>query len=276
MKNLFSYLKILFCFLFLFITSCHNNGKTKSHIVKSENFIDIGTHKLHVVLSDNPSKYTIVLEAGGGKNSESYNSIQDTLAKSTRCRVMSYDRSGYGKSELGPDNFNAIDEVNALKKCLDLQGFNNNYILVGLSWGGFLNQLFTQQYPELVKGIVLIDPFNVKFVDRVGLDKINAVTPHFENPTENYQIAGNRQVDNAPIAFDKLRGYELPERIPVTLITSGNPPFGSEIWRKCHEEMVLNSENHKMIIAEGNNHDILMENPELVLNTITELVNKIK
>jgi pimeloyl-ACP methyl ester carboxylesterase len=186
--------------------------------------------------------------------------------------VIGYDRSGFGQSELGPDNFNAIDEVNALKKCLDLLGFNNNYILVGLSWGGFLNQLFTQQYPELVKGLVLIDPFNVKFVDRFGLDKINAVTPYFENPTENYEKAGNRQVDNAPIAFDKLRGYELPESIPATLITSGNPPFGSDIWRKCHKEIVMNSENHKLIIAEGNNHDVLMENPELVLNTIIELV----
>ena len=276
MKHLFLYLRIIFCCLFLFITSCYNTGRIKSHVVSSEKFIDIGTHKLHVVLSDIPSKYTIVLEAGGGKDSESYHSIQDTLAKSTRCRVMSYDRSGFGRSELGPEDFHAIDEVNALKKCLDLQGFENNYILVGLSWGGFMNQLFTQQYPERVKGLVLIDPFNVKFVDRFGLDKINAVTPHFENPTENYQKAGNRQVDNAPIAFDNLRGYEIPASIPATLITSGNPPFGSDVWRKCHEDMVMNSGNHNLIIAEGNNHDILMENPELVLNTIIELVKKIQ
>jgi len=67
-----------------------------------------------------------------------------------------------------------------------------------------------------------------------------------------------------------------PEHIPVILITSGNPPFGSDVWRTCHEEMVRNSENHKLFIAEGNNHDILMENPELVLNTVVELVNQIK
>jgi len=275
MKKTLLKLSIIISCLSLFMAACNYDKKGSTDIVKSDKLVDIGTHKIRVVLSDITSKYTIILEAGGGKYSDSYNLIQDTLAKSTGCRVISYDRSGFGQSELGPDNFNAIDEVKALKKCLDLQGFNNNYILVGLSWGGFLNQLFTQQYPELVKGLVLIDPFNVKFVDRFGLDKINAVTPYFENPTENHEKAGNRQVDNAPIAFDKLRDYELPASIPVTLITSGNPPFGSDIWRKCHKEMVMNSENHQLIIAEGNNHDILMENPELVLNTVIKLTKTI-
>jgi pimeloyl-ACP methyl ester carboxylesterase len=250
-------------------------GKTKSQIVKSDKYIDIGTHKLRVILSDIPSKYTIVLEAGGGKYSESYQEIQDTLASLTGIRVMSYDRSGFGQSELGPEKFNAIDEVNALKKCLEIQGFQDNFILVGLSYGGFLIQLFTALYPELVTGLVLIDPMNVCFVDRFGLDNLNAVTPYFKNPTKDYEKAGNRMVDFFPEALETMRGKELPNHIPVILITSGNPPF-SDVWRKCHQEMVANSEKHKLLIAEGNNHDIVDENPELVLKTIIELINRIK
>ena len=250
-------------------------GKTKSQIVKSDKFVDIGTHKLRVVLSDIPSKYTIVLEAGGGKYSESYQEIQDTLATLTGIRVMSYDRSGFGQSELGPEKFNAMDEMKALKKCLEIQGFKDNFILVGLSYGGFLIQLFTSLYPELVSGLVLIDPMNVKFVDKFGLDNLNAVTPYFKNPTENFEKAGNRMVDFFPKALDAMRGKELPKHIPVILITSGNPPF-PDVWRKCHQEMVANSEKHKLLIAEGNNHDIVDENPELVLKTIIELINRIK
>lgn len=78
-------------------------------------------------------------------------------------------------------------------------------------------------------------------------------------------------VDYFPVSLEELRGYELPAEKPVLLITSGYPPFASDLWRKCHEEMAMNSKNHKLIIAEGNNHDIVMENPELVLNTIIEL-----
>ena len=82
-------------------------------------------------------------------------------------------------------------------------------------------------------------------------------------------------VDNFPVICKRLRGYELPTEIPVLLITSGNPPV-PDIWRKCHEEMVKNSKNHKLIIAEGNKHDIVTENPELVLNTIIKLTNSIQ
>ena len=251
-------------------------SKMKSTIVKSDKFVDIGTHKLHVILSDVQSEYTLVLEAGGGKYSESYQEIQDRLATLTGMRVMSYDRSGFGQSELGPEHFNAIDEVEALKKCLEIQGFKDKFILVGLSYGGYLIQLFTFRYPELVSGLVLIDPMNSRFVDRYGLDNLNAVTPYFKNPTENYEKAGNRMVDLFPEIFEAMRGKELPPQIPVILITSGNPPFSKDVWRHCHEEMVMNSEKHQLIIAEGNNHDIVEENPELVLKTIIELINRIK
>jgi pimeloyl-ACP methyl ester carboxylesterase len=157
---------------------------------------------------------------------------------------------------------------------LEIQGFKDNFILVGLSYGGFLIQLFSFLYPELVSGLVLIDPMNVKFVDRFGFENLNAVTPYFENPTKDYEKAGNRMVDFFPAALETMRGKELPNRIPVTLITSGNPPF-SDVWRKCHQEMVMNSAKHKLLIAEGNNHDIVEENPEFVLNAILELVNRI-
>ena len=245
-------------------------------IEKSDKLIDIGTHKLHVVLSDLPGEYTIVLEAGGGKYADSYQEIQDSLATLTGIRVMSYDRSGFGQSELGPEHFNAIDEVDALKKLLEIQGYKDHFILAGLSYGGYLVQLFAHRYPELVSGIVLIDPFNVCFVDRFGLDKLNAATPHFENPTTNSEKAGNRMVDYLPETYGALRGKKLPPQMPVILLTSGNPPFSSSIWRQCHEEMMTSSEKHQLIIAEGNNHDIVEENPDLVLKTIIEFVKRIK
>jgi hypothetical protein len=37
--------------------------------------------------------------------------------------------------------------------------------------------------------------------------------------------------------------------------------------------MMMGSEKHQLLIAEGNNHDIVEENPELVLKTINEFVS---
>lgn len=249
--------------------SCSPTGEDK--------LVDIGTHKLRVVLSDvEASEYTIVLEAGGGKDSESYRAIQQKLADQTTTRVLSYDRSGFGRSELGPPQFDAGDETAALKKCLELQGFKDKLILVGLSYGGFLAQVFTHQYPELVSGLVLIDPMNVGFVDRYGLERLNAATPYFDEPTNDWQIAGNRMVDSFAESLKLVRGQELPDEIPVILLTSGIAPFDPDLWRSCHEELVAGSENHTMIVAEANQHDIVDENPDLVLKTVLELLDRVR
>jgi hypothetical protein len=239
-----------------------------------DKFVDIGTHQLHVVLVDNASKYTIVLEAGGGKAADSYQVIQEKLANLTGMRVMSYDRSGFGRSELGPAHFNAVDEVKALKRCLEIQGFAENLILAGLSYGGYLIQLFAALYPELVSGLVLIDPMNVRYVDHIGLEKLNAMMPYFENPATNAEKAGNRMIDHSSEIFSAMRGKEIPQHIPAILLTSGIPPLPGR-WRECHEEMVMNSEKHQLLIAEENHHDIVEENPDLVLDTIVGLVGQI-
>ncbi|NHJ49476.1 MAG: alpha/beta hydrolase [Asgard group archaeon] len=245
-------------------------------ITKSEKFIDVGTHKLRFILSEIASEYTIVLESGGGMSADVYKELQDYIVKLTKTRVISYDRSGFGQSELGPDNFTAINEVDALKKSLETLELKNKFILVGHSFGGFLVQLFTFQYPKLVSGLVLIDPMNVRFVDRFGLDNLNAVTPYFENPTKKFEKAGNRMIDNFPIGLDASRNKELPSETPIRLITAGNAPFDSKIWNECHEEIVKNSAKHKLIVAEGCSHNILGENPKLVIETIVKLVNSIK
>jgi len=275
LKKLILGLSIIGCCLLAFMMSC-NEKNNSSKIADSDSLVDIRTHKLRVILSDTPSEYTIVLESGGGQCSDAYQEIQDTLAVLTGTRVMSYDRSGFGRSELGPDNLDAIGEVDALKKCLEVQGFRDKYILVGHSYGGFLVQLFTLRYPELVSGLVLIDPMNVKFVDRFGLDNLNAVTPYFEGPSNDFEKACNRVVDHFPEAIEALRGKELPTQIPVILITVGNPPLSDIMWRECHREMVMGSDKHVLLIAEGNSHNVVHENPELVVKTIAELVGRIK
>lgn len=239
-----------------------------------EKFVDIGTHRLRVVLSDLPSEYSIVLEAGGGKGADSYQAIQSKLASLTGMRVMSYDRSGFGRSELGPARFNAVDEVKALKLCLEILGSAEKLILVGLSYGGFLIQLFTAVYPELVSGLVLIDPMNVSYVDHIGLEKLNAMMPYFENPATDSEKAGNRMIDFSFESFASLRGKDLPRHIPAILLTSGFPPLPGD-WRQCHEEMMMNSEKHQLLIAEENHHDIVEENPELVMKTIVELLGRL-
>jgi len=276
MKGMVLLTVVILCVVFTFPASTMAI-ENDVEIIRSERSVNIGTHSLRVVISDvEGSEYTIVLEAGGGMNSDVYRGIQERIAESTGHRVISYDRSGFGKSELGPEKFNASDEMAALKKCLELLGYEGRFVLAGHSYGGFLIQVFAHQYPKLVSGLVLIDPMNVCFVDRFGLDNLNAVTPYFKNPSDDSQRAGNRMVDHFPESLSLIRGKALPAGIPAVLLTAGNFPMEPKIWRDCHKGLVSESDNHRMVIADGSSHDIVHDDPDLVVSTINELVGKIE
>jgi pimeloyl-ACP methyl ester carboxylesterase len=99
---------------------------------------------------------TIVFEAGLGSTSAEWWSIQDELSASAR--VLSYDRAGYGWSELvqGPRTSRQI--AVELKELLDALKIDPPYILVGHSQGGLYVNHFCRLFPNVVGGVVFIDP----------------------------------------------------------------------------------------------------------------------
>lgn len=125
---------------------------------------------------------TIVIEAGLGSTSAEWWTIQTALSSSAR--VVTYDRAGYGWSELvqGPRTSRQI--ALELKRLLDALKIDPPYILVGHSQGGLYVNHFCRLYPDVVGGIVLIDPmspddvrFRQELLPRVykrsGVDKLS-------------------------------------------------------------------------------------------------------
>lgn len=98
----------------------------------------------------------VVLEAGIAASSVSWALVQPELAKHTT--VIAYDRAGFGLSEPALHKSTALDAVNDLKTVLGASGVPGPYVLVGHSFGGLIVRLFQQVHPELVSGLVLLDP----------------------------------------------------------------------------------------------------------------------
>ncbi len=73
-------------------------------------------------------------------------------------RVIAYDRAGYGASDPAPADLDL--QLSDLQAILEEAGPS---VLVGHSWGGLLAQLIAWEHPELVKGLVLIDPSHESF-----------------------------------------------------------------------------------------------------------------
>jgi pimeloyl-ACP methyl ester carboxylesterase len=118
-------------------------------------FIDLGTHRLHV-LEKGQGSPTIILEAGLMSTVLSWSEIQSTLAQSYR--VVSYDRAGLGWSDLGPMPRTAERMVEELHTLLERAAIPAPYVLVGHSFGGLTMPLFAARYPQETAGVVLVDP----------------------------------------------------------------------------------------------------------------------
>jgi len=99
----------------------------------------------------------VVLEAGfGGGAYAEWHQLQPRVEQTTR--TCSYDRAGYGFSELGNDLPRDIrHDVEDLHSLLKAAKEHGPYILVGHSDGGHIIGAFSDAYPNEVAGLVFLD-----------------------------------------------------------------------------------------------------------------------
>jgi pimeloyl-ACP methyl ester carboxylesterase len=117
--------------------------------------IDIGTHRLHIhcLGSGLPA---VIFDAALGGSSLSWMIVQPEVAAFTT--ACSYDRAGFGWSEGGPMPRTAGRIVGELHTLLMAAKIPPPYVLVGHSFGGLTIRVFAARHPELVAGLVFVDP----------------------------------------------------------------------------------------------------------------------
>jgi pimeloyl-ACP methyl ester carboxylesterase len=117
--------------------------------------VDVDGHRMHLHCTGEGGR-TVLLEAGLWDPSLTFWPLQDELA--TTSRVCSYDRSGHGWSEPGPQPRTGRQIVGELEALLEAAGESGPYVVAGHGSGGLLALLFAQARPQDVAGVVLIDP----------------------------------------------------------------------------------------------------------------------
>lgn len=234
-------------------------------------------------------KPTIVLEAGGGMDLTEWKDIAPRLATETGATVVSYSRPGFGKSDLPEAPCDMRVEAGWLWNALGQLDLDSDIILVGHSYGGWMARLEASTYPDDVLGIVFVDPFSAEFVDILGVDYL-----------DNHPLLGKLPFDTSDLS--KLSKYQLaevrmtkgglgpkmkimketvvPDGIPVVIIKSGLPTLPDEkdqnAWASALKQMAASIDGAVLITAEESNHMIPWNQPDIVVDTVKETVEKIR
>lgn len=99
---------------------------------------------------------TVVFEGGYAADSQAWTRIQPQVSKLTR--ACSYDRAGYGQSDMGPLPRDAAAVAQDLDETLRLARVDGPFVMVGHSAGALYVRAFASRRPKDVVGMVLADP----------------------------------------------------------------------------------------------------------------------
>jgi len=229
---------------------------------------------------------TILLEAGGGMDLSEWETIAPELVKKTGATVVSYDRAGFGRSDLPEQPCDMKIEAGWLWKAMEQLGFKKDIVLVGHSYGGWMIRIEASENPAAVIGIVFIDPFSVELVDRLGIayldqhpmvGKLPFDTSQPEKLTK-YERALMRMVgDGLGSKVATMRETTIPKGIPIFIIKSGLPFLQNEeeqkAWSQALDRMAASIEGASLIVAEDSDHMIPFRQPDLIVETVVKTIN---
>ncbi|WP_177198685.1 alpha/beta fold hydrolase [Streptomyces colonosanans] len=119
--------------------------------------VDLGGHRMHILAEgDRGTRPTVVWMPGGHVGGYALYPLH-ALARE-RMRSVLVDRPGSGWSDPGPFPRTTAAEAVELLAVLERGGEKGPYVLVGHSFGGLLMANAARRRPDLVSGLVLLDP----------------------------------------------------------------------------------------------------------------------
>lgn len=214
---------------------------------------------------------TVVFENGLGGPLELWGKVQPDVSRFAT--TVSYDRAGAGLSDQGPRPRDGRRIADELRRALRSAGIPPPYILVGASLGGPYIRIFAGMYPDDVAGMVLVDP-----------------TPDSETVRD---AAGVPELEALPETLEQARASRIASGIPVFLIDAMSQPevpFATSAIRamRASTRAGIDAESleykrwldtipgSRLIVTDRSGHDVAQEQPELVVATIRQAVERVR
>jgi pimeloyl-ACP methyl ester carboxylesterase len=210
----------------------------------------------------------VVLEAGRNDVAAVWAPVMDLL--SPRLQVVAYDRAGLGASPPSADPDVLTRQVRDLASVIAGAGAGP-CVLAGQSWGGILVQLLAWQRPELVAGVVLVDPAHEDMTAALPgpvQSAIRLATARLPNELRGADPAG------IAATLRELRaGWRPFPDVPVTVPSAGRefPRRFRRHWTGLQAALAAAAPQGRHIVVAGAGHGIHRDRPDVVANAILEV-----
>lgn len=214
---------------------------------------------------------SIVLESGFDAGMETWDQLVDSLASYTK--VYTYDRPGYGKSNMksAPHSFEEV--ARQLNSNLQLRKIKPPYLLVGYAEGALMMNMFVRLYPEKVSGVVMIEPYHPDIFDYLKENEALLYDILVDRIDDGQRLYELDLIKNSSEEF--INAPTFPD-VPLTiLMASRHTSLESESLKEkvleYHESLKNMSAEGKRYLIEGSGRHIHRNNPDAVIERILEL-----
>jgi len=229
-------------------------------------------HRLFGLLSGE-GETTVILEAGLGGTSEDWTKVQPEVA--TFSKVFSYSRAGLGKSEKASIPRTCKDIVSDLRSLLLSADLHPPYILVAHSWSGINARWFARQYPDEIAAMVLIDAVHEdkyeQFEKVLSKEKASRMWAFVKDPSKN-----DENIDRIA-SMEQVQGRHAPFDFPLIVLTrAADSDEMNIIETRLQSEFLKMSSESKQYFSKYSDHFIQNSEPELVIDSIRQIVEAIK
>jgi pimeloyl-ACP methyl ester carboxylesterase len=227
-----------------------------------QGLISANGHKLFLDCRGIASGPTVVLLAGGGGTTSTWDKVQPQVA--AFARVCSYDRAGLGKSGALDEPQSANEIVDDLAALLLAAHLPKPYVLAGHSIGGLYARKFDERYDSQVAGIVLVDSAHEEQIWRFAKGEPGALAeyPDWKNNTAMSAQGFLPPEQHSQWHFTK----------PLIVLEHGIPP--EPVWHAMQEDLASRSPEGKLIKAKESSHYIQKLQPQLVIDSIRTIVSR--
>jgi pimeloyl-ACP methyl ester carboxylesterase len=206
----------------------------------------------------------VVLEAGMNCAAASWERVMPLLAK--HVRVVAYDRAGLGGSDPAPGLATIDRQIGDLTSVITRLGAGP-CVLAGHSWGGVLVQLLAFRRPDLVAGLVLVDPGHEEMESFLpapiqwGWRIMRAVHPDELHDDPTVTLAAVREMRAAAKPF--------PD-VPVVVLSAarGFPRQFRARWTHLQAGLAAAVPHGRHVVVDGTGHNIPKDRPDVVASTI--------